>query len=59
MSREPQDPAQVQEAFDAFRKDMDKEFEKSIDGHETKMSIMGVFFLAIFGAVIGIAAILP
>lgn len=59
MSREPHNPEQIQEAFDSFRKDMDQEFEKSIDGHETKMSVMGVFFLAIFAAVIGIAAILP
>ncbi len=59
MSRQPHDPEQVQDAFDAFRREMDGEFEKRIDGHETKMSIMGVFFLAVFVAVIGIAAVLP
>ena len=46
-------------AFAAFREQMSRDVQVGIAGHEAAMTRMGFLFLAIFIAVIVVAAVLP
>lgn len=59
MSKQLPGPGDKQQAFDAFRQELDGMVNTAIDQHEAKMTKLGFLFLAIFISVIAIAAFLP
>jgi hypothetical protein len=52
-------PEEKDAAFAAFREQMARDVEGGIEAHEAAMTRMGVLFLALFVAVILVAALLP
>jgi hypothetical protein len=59
MPPESPTPQQRQSAYNRLRLLLREDVDKGIEGHEKKMERFGYLFLAIFVAVIAIAALLP
>lgn len=58
MSSQPS-PTEKDEAFDAFRAELERAVDKGMEDHESKMTKLGFVFLGIFLGVIALAALLP
>lgn len=57
--RQPPSPEEKEQAFEAFRADLEKAVEQGVQDHEAKMTRLGFVFLGVFVAVIALAALLP
>ncbi len=52
-------PDEKDEAFEAFRSDLEKAVDQGVQDHEAKMTRLGFVFLGLFLGVIALAALLP
>ena len=59
MCKQSPDSKQKEQSFGAFRSELHEVFDDAIEKHEAKMTKLGFVFLAVFLAVIAIAALLP